>query len=141
MTLDSAGNLYGTASDRDPCTTECPAVKDAGYGVIWKLTPKGAETILYAFGINGNPTANVIRDGQGNIYGTAFSGWTTSTAFYGGVLFHLPATGQESTLYTFCSDPSCADGENPSYVTRDSKGNFYVQVQSTGSSALGAIRK
>lgn len=141
VTLDSAGNLYGTTSDFDVCATTCPAVKDGGYGVLYKLSSKGVETILYAFTINGNPTANVIRDGQGNLYGTAFSGWSTSTAFYGGALFKLPAKGAESTVYTFCADPACADGVNPSYVARDSKGNFYAQVMGAGSLMQGAIAK
>ena len=142
VTLDSAGNLYGTTSDLNTCTAECPStVKDAGYGVIWKLSPKGVETLLYAFGINGSPVANVIRDGQGNLYGAAFSGWSTETAFYGGVLFKLPAKGSESTLYTFCSEPNCADGVNPSYTARDSKGNFFALVLGTETWSQGAIAK
>ena len=141
VTLDSAGNLYGTTSDFNVCDSECPAVKDAGFGMIWKLSPSGAETILYAFGDNGNPTANVIRDGQGNLYGGAFAGNSTATAFYGGALFKVPAKGQESTLYAFCSMADCADGVDPSYTVRDSKGNFYTEVQGAGTSLQGAIAK
>lgn len=141
VTLDAAGNLYGTTSDLNICASECPGVKDAGFGVVWKLSAKGAETILYAFGDNGNPVANVIRDGQGNIYGSSFAGTSTATAFYGGALFKVPAKGQESSLYTFCADSGCMDGVNPSYIARDSKGNFYVQVANVGLSAAGAIAK
>jgi uncharacterized repeat protein (TIGR03803 family) len=140
-TLDSAGNLYGTASDLNVCDAECPTVKDGGYGVVWKLSAKGAvETILYAFGVDGNPVANLIRDGQGNLYGGAFAGGTASGGtFYGGALFKLPAKGAESTIYAFCADAGCADGQDPSYVARDSRGNFYAEVAGAGSAMQGAI--
>ena len=64
---DSAGNLYGT--------TSCGGT--AGAGVVFKLDTTGHETVLYSFtgGADGGiPTAGVIRDSAGNLYGTTYGG-------------------------------------------------------------------
>jgi uncharacterized repeat protein (TIGR03803 family) len=39
LTRDAAGNLYGTTSGGGPI----------GYGVVFKLSPTGTETVLYSF--------------------------------------------------------------------------------------------
>ena len=66
--LDSAGNLYGTASGGGA----------SGAGVVYKVDPSGNETVLYSFtgGADGNePTTGVILGPEGNLYGTtAFGG-------------------------------------------------------------------
>jgi len=67
VTLDSAGNLYGT-------TTQ------GGYGgsysgAVYKVAPDGTETLLHSFalGVDGTmPQSDVIIDKRGNIYGTTF---------------------------------------------------------------------
>jgi uncharacterized repeat protein (TIGR03803 family) len=61
---DAAGNLYGT-------TALCG---DFGLGTVFKLDLTGNETVLYSFpgGVNGSlPYAGVVRDTDGNLYGTA----------------------------------------------------------------------
>jgi uncharacterized repeat protein (TIGR03803 family) len=63
----SAGNLYGT--------TQAGGV--SGSGVVFKLDPAGAETVLYSFtgGADGGaPFAGLIRNSAGNLYGTAIGG-------------------------------------------------------------------
>jgi uncharacterized repeat protein (TIGR03803 family) len=65
---DAAGNLYGTTVFGGSCN-------DAG--MIFKLTPSGEETQLYAFtgGVDGaNPWAGLIQDSSSNLYGTASGG-------------------------------------------------------------------
>jgi uncharacterized repeat protein (TIGR03803 family) len=69
---DSAGNLYGTT---------CGGGANHN-GSVFKLTPSGGgwtETDLYAFtgGNDGScPWGSVIRDADGNIYGTTAYGGT-----------------------------------------------------------------
>jgi len=69
VTLDAAGNLYGT-------TFEC----GGGDGAIFKLSPSSngwTETVLYRFtgGDDGGvPWSSAIMDAQGNLYGTTSRG-------------------------------------------------------------------
>lgn len=71
VVFDAAGNLYGTTSYAGTYNG----------GVVFELTPRGegwSETILYAFDlevIDGTgPTAAVVLDGEGHVYGTTLTG-------------------------------------------------------------------
>ena len=68
--LDSQGNLYGT-------TEEGGAYNK---GVVFKLTPNGAYTILHSFdGTDGNmPNSGLTMDSQGNLYGITELGGASS---------------------------------------------------------------
>jgi uncharacterized repeat protein (TIGR03803 family) len=70
LTMDQAGNLYGTTSgDGAHC-----------YGSVFKLSPYGGGwtyTSLHDFtggSDGGSPESNVVIDPHGNLYGTAFGG-------------------------------------------------------------------
>jgi uncharacterized repeat protein (TIGR03803 family) len=65
---DSVGNLYGT-TEYGPY----------GCGEVYKIGPDGHVTTLYSFAAPGqadgcDPTAGVIRDSSGNLYGTTSFG-------------------------------------------------------------------
>ena len=70
LTLDSAGNLYGTTSDGG-------ASED---GTVFEL-PSGSTAITTLFSFSGSngqyPKANVIFDSAGNLYGTTVDGGTS----------------------------------------------------------------
>jgi uncharacterized repeat protein (TIGR03803 family) len=74
LIFDKAGNLYGTASGGGA----------AGYGVVFKLTPnsKGGwnETVPHHFLLNPGafPSAGLILDAAGNLYGTTQGDGTTT---------------------------------------------------------------
>jgi uncharacterized repeat protein (TIGR03803 family) len=71
LVRDAAGNLYGTTQAGGG--TGCQGGK--GCGTIFKVDTSGTETVLYSFGARGeNPTAALILDGKGNLYGTTFAG-------------------------------------------------------------------
>jgi uncharacterized repeat protein (TIGR03803 family) len=112
VSLDSAGNLYGTTYNGGT----------ANAGVVYKLDATGHETVLYSFtgGADGaNPYAGVIRDAAGNFYGTTFFGG----AWGSGVIYKLDPAGHETLLYTFFGE---SDGGRPyAGVIRDSAGNLY----------------
>jgi uncharacterized repeat protein (TIGR03803 family) len=67
LVRDAAGNLYGTTYEGGG--TGCASF---GCGTVFKLDPTGKETVLHTFtGAAGEwPTAGLIRDTAGNIYGT-----------------------------------------------------------------------
>jgi uncharacterized repeat protein (TIGR03803 family) len=69
VTLDRNGNLYGTtyAGGNAGCN------QNEGCGVVFKIAPDGSETVLHTFGNYGdgaNPSAALIKDGAGYLYGT-----------------------------------------------------------------------
>lgn len=83
LTLDAAGNLYGT-------TTKGGA---SNSGVVYEVTPAGVGSVLYNFtgGSDGAfPMAGVIFDSVGNLYGATSAGGTAG----GGAVFELsPGNG------------------------------------------------
>jgi uncharacterized repeat protein (TIGR03803 family) len=109
---DSAGNLYGTTSNGGAI----------GFGTVFKLDPAGHETVLYSFtggSDGGNPQAPLLRDKNGNLYGTTFVGG----AIYGvGTVFKVDANGNETVLHNFNGN----DGKYPEAgLIGDSQGNLY----------------
>lgn len=133
LILDQAGNLYGTtAYGGDVNSTSCTY----GCGVVFKLTPKTGggwtETALHRFtgGVDGaHPSARLIFDTAGNLYGTTFWGGNVSYCSSNGcgVVFKLsPKMGggwTESVLYTFTGG---VNGSNPAAnLIFDQAGNLY----------------
>jgi uncharacterized repeat protein (TIGR03803 family) len=76
---DSTGNLYGT--------TEYGAWNS--YGLVFKLTPDGTETVHSFCGTrtcSGTPVAGLVADRAGNLYGTSLAGGKSG---YSGTVFKL----------------------------------------------------
>ena len=122
LTLDSAGNLYGVSYYGGA----------NGVGSLFKVTPKGAVSIIYSFsGLNGDgelPFGSVIRDTQGNLYGQTFLGGTNGF----GTIFKITPNGHETILYNV---PTELDGTGQS-MTRDTAGNLYGY---TGHNGYGSV--
>jgi uncharacterized repeat protein (TIGR03803 family) len=124
LVLDAKGNLYGT-------TNSGGRGIDGGNGVVFKLDKAGRERVLYRFprtGAKGIRPHGVVRDAQGNLYGTTvFHG-----AFGWGTVFKLAPTGKLTVLYNFTGGN--ADGGDPyAGVVRDGQGNLF------GTTSAGAI--
>jgi len=116
LILDNSGNLYGTAQYGGA----------TGNGVVFKLSPAGQETVLYSFtGLadGGVPEAGLIRDAEGNLYGTDSQGAVGNCGFGCGVLFKLDPAGRLTVLYSFTG--GTAGGKPSSGVIRDAAGNLY----------------
>lgn len=121
LTLDSAGNLYGTASFGGA----------NGYGVVFELSPEGTswtETVVYSFCSQENctdgasPRNGLVMDKAGNLYGTAFYGPNSA----GGIFELSPSGGawMERIIYVF-------DGLVYSGLTTDSVGDLFGVTSST----------
>jgi uncharacterized repeat protein (TIGR03803 family) len=70
---DSAGNLYGATSQGGTTNSQCLG----GCGVIYEITNKGKEIVLYSFaGVPDGafPYGNLLFDDAGNLHGTTASG-------------------------------------------------------------------
>jgi uncharacterized repeat protein (TIGR03803 family) len=108
---DSSGNLYGTAENGGTY----------GAGTVYKITPKGKFSVLHSFGgttTDGDgPTAPLLLDDNGNLYGTTLAGGEDCVAgsnFGCGTVFKINSSGKESILHDFTGgDPSSLDGKTP----------------------------
>ncbi|MGH6889795.1 MAG: choice-of-anchor tandem repeat GloVer-containing protein [Rhizomicrobium sp.] len=93
---DKDGNLYG-ATQAGGSTTACNGV---GCGIVFEIAPDGTENILYDFtggGDGAHPSAGLVRDSTGNLYGTTQAGGTSGE----GTVFKLASGGKLSVLNTF----------------------------------------
>jgi uncharacterized repeat protein (TIGR03803 family) len=135
VTMDSAGNAYGTTFSGGECNSYVRS--SLGCGVVFKVDPAGNETVLYSFtgGADGDsPTAGVIRDSTGNLYGTTQWGGIREGSCKDpggcGVVFKLDPGGNETVLYRFTGG---ADGGYPrGGVILDSAGNLYGTTSAGG---------
>lgn len=51
----------------------------SGLGTVFKITPSGAETVLYSFAGSSdgaNPSANLVQGSDGTLYGSTGAGGT-----------------------------------------------------------------
>jgi len=154
LTIDRAGNLYGTSSaggdqvygcDNSYGTTGCGAVFElARFGTGWILRP------LYDFqGGNdfGNPEFGVVTGPDGALYGLSKGAENCTSYYVCGAVFRLapPPTScasficnwQETVLHQFTGQP---DGSLPaSRVIFDSTGNIYGVTFFGGLYNYGAV--
>jgi uncharacterized repeat protein (TIGR03803 family) len=142
VTLDPAGNLYGTT----------PLGGSHLAGTVFQLSlinGTWTENILYNFcsqqpncGDGQLPSATLIFDGSGNLYGTTQAGGFSSGCNGApcGTVFELsPGAGStwtETVLYSFCSVAHCTDGAwpTPNALIFDASGNLY------GTTATGGLQ-
>ena len=93
--------------------------------------------MLYGFkggGDGGLPVGGVIRDAEGNLYGTT-EGYG---AYHYGCVFKVDASGNETVLHSFTG----ADGADPSFgVTRGQAGNLYGTTRYGGEIDGGEVYK
>jgi uncharacterized repeat protein (TIGR03803 family) len=139
LIADASGNFYGTTyfgGGSSNCSGGC--------GTVFRLAPDGTVTVLHAFtgggGDGAHPTADLMADAQGNLYGTTLQGGGTFCKSYGcGTVFRLATDGTESLLYAFTGG---SDGANPSgSLIADTAGNLYSTTQGGGAKGYGTIFK
>jgi uncharacterized repeat protein (TIGR03803 family) len=124
----SGNTLYGSA----------PLGGSDGYGVVFEVDIKtGAETVLYTFtgkSDGANPTAGLVRDKKGNLYGTTPSGGAHT--LYGTVFEVVPKTKTETVLHSF--DDS--DGAYPDFLTLSTTEKaLFGTANGGGSSGYGVV--
>jgi uncharacterized repeat protein (TIGR03803 family) len=129
LTVDSKGNIYGTAARGGTVGPNC----GGACGAVFEFSPSGGFwtfKVIYAFTGNadgGTPTGHLTFDSQGDLYGTtSFGGTVNGYCAYGcGTVFRLrPSSGtwKFKTIHSF----SGPDGSNPrTGLTPDNFGNLY----------------
>jgi uncharacterized repeat protein (TIGR03803 family) len=128
VVLDANGNLYGTTTWGGTY----------GYGMVYKLTPTGKETVLHSFAgepdDGSDPQGALVLDPQGTLFGTTGGGGS----FSAGTVFQLSVKGDEAVLYNFGSN--AADGVFPvAGLLRDAQGDLYGTTVNGGADGFGTV--
>ncbi len=136
------GNFYGTTAYGGN-----GACNGYGCGTIFKITPSGMLTTLYVFCPEGRhycangsqPFSALVQTSDGNFYGTTLYGGNLNCNGTGdgcGTVFRITLSGVLTSLYSFCSQPSCTDGANPyAALVEDTDGNLYGTTTGGGNSS------
>jgi uncharacterized repeat protein (TIGR03803 family) len=135
------GNFYGTTE-----------IGGLGSGTVFKLTPGGVESVLYAFcGTSGSggcpagdgalPQAGLVQASDGNFYGTTFLGGAHNE----GTVFQVTPAGVETVLHSFSGNNGVAnstDGAEPiGDLIQGKDGDLYGTTEYGGADNLGTVFK
>ena len=132
----SDGNLYGTTWGGGA---------NGSKGTVFRITTGGVLTTLYSFCSQDNcadgqwPYAGLVQASDGNLYGTTGAGGVLGSY---GTVFKITVRGGLTTLYKFCSQNSCPDGNYPTgALVQASDGNLYGTTPNGGSIGTGTVFK
>jgi uncharacterized repeat protein (TIGR03803 family) len=128
------GDLYGTTQSGGA---------NVYYGTVFKITPGGTLTTLYSFCSQTNctdgatPFAGLVQAANGDLYGTTFYGGS------GGTVFKITPAGTLTTLYNFCSQTNCTDGDQPfAGLVQAANGDLYGTTYGGGANGgIGTVFK
>jgi len=126
VVTDPEGNHYGT--------TVFGGASNAG--TVFKLGASGTETALYSFtgGADGSqPQVGLVRDSEGNLYGTTEIGGTSGA----GVVFKVDTGGQETVRIHWGSGRGIPQGKPDQGL----KGQLYGTTAGGGPSNHGVVFK
>ena len=137
------GDFYGTTAAGG---TNC--ADTGGCGTVFKITPSGTLTTLYSFCAQTNCADGVRPNGlvqgtDGNFYGTTSVGGANCPDYMScGTVFQITPSGTLTTLYSFCAQSGCTDGEasdEGAALLQATNGNFYGTAEYGGSHNHGTI--
>jgi uncharacterized repeat protein (TIGR03803 family) len=118
------GHLYGTTKGGG----------SDNQGTVFRVSPAGKVTSLYSFCAQTNcidgsqPYAGLVLGVDGNFYGTTALGGVSCSLSSSlcGTVFRLTLSGTLTTLYSFCAQVGCPDGNLPeSSLVQATDGNLY----------------
>jgi len=142
LVFDSAnGSLYGTTVHGGGSAAAC----SGGCGTVFSLnTATAGYQTLYRFSgapsDGANPTAELLLDSAGDLYGTTANGGTVAANcnLGCGTVFLLPPnSGSDQVLHNFVGT---ADGANPaSGLTFDGQGNLWGTAVNGGAKGFGTV--
>jgi uncharacterized repeat protein (TIGR03803 family) len=97
-------------------------------GTVFKLSQSGALTTLHTFCLqedscpDGESPEGLIQATDGNFYGITGYGGANSE----GTIFKIDPAGNLTTLYSFCMQSGCPDGDTPfAALVQKTDGSFY----------------
>ncbi len=122
LVLATDANFYGTT----------PFGGARQQGTVFKISSQGDFTLLHSLAYEQGryPYGGLVQATDGDFYGT-----TERYGRHGGTIFKMTRDGHLATLYNFCSQNNCSDGEYPyAALIQATDGNFYGTAQYGGNS-------
>jgi uncharacterized repeat protein (TIGR03803 family) len=126
------GNFYGTTS----------AGGKNHAGTVFRMTPAGGVTVLYAFCAENNcadgqqAAGPLVQGANGDFYGTT----ALQGAHSRGTIFEISPAGVFRALYSFCRTTFCRDGATPTDgLIRAKDGSFYGVASGGGLYYYGVV--
>lgn len=109
-------------------------------GTVFQMTATGKLKTIYNFCVaaycsdGASPAAGLIAGANGGLYGTTESGGMNLR----GNIFEITPSGRLKTIYSFCSQANCADGDTPfAGVVQASDGTLYGTTYLGGDLSCG----
>jgi len=136
LAIDNNGNLYGATHSGGDGICIC--------GIVFELSPpavKGGawtESVKYRFtgGADGGEPTGIVRDSNGNLFGTTTAGGSTPPGY--GTVFEVDLGGSETVLWSFTNG---ADGGAPvGNVILDAHQKYvYGTARDGGANSAGVV--
>jgi uncharacterized repeat protein (TIGR03803 family) len=133
LVLGKNGDFYGTTSYGGTIPQGDSGIPS---GTVFRITSKGKFKQLYSFcktwpcPDGAQPDSALIQGTNGNFYGTTYGGGVNGNY---GTIFEITPEGALTTLYSFCAQTNCTDGELPTAgLVQGTDGNFYGATERGG---------
>jgi uncharacterized repeat protein (TIGR03803 family) len=135
VTMDNAGNLYGTTFEGGQYLPDCNDSKGEGCGTVFKLTPAaGGWTYTRLFAppptVGSSPGSPLVIGPGGGVYGT----FRLNGPNNNGAVFEILHSGERGTVPLVV-----ADGTDPAAALVLGDGVIYGSALGSGSDAPGTI--
>jgi uncharacterized repeat protein (TIGR03803 family) len=129
LVLGSDGHFYGTTYRGGQLNG----------GAFFQISSTGAFQVLHSFCnaaycAGGLPVYPPIQASNGDFYGTTQGGGATGA----GTVYQLTPAGVYTVLHSFCYGAGC-DGQQPTTIVEDGKGNLFGTTVSGGSNGYGTV--
>jgi uncharacterized repeat protein (TIGR03803 family) len=116
-------------------------MRACGFFLLWATTattlPAQTFTTLHSFdGTDGTYPRGGVQATDGNLYGTTAYGGANGF----GTVFKITTSGTLTTLYNFCSQTGCTDGQYPiAGLIQATDGNLYGTTYEGGANGFGTV--
>jgi uncharacterized repeat protein (TIGR03803 family) len=139
LVFGTDGNLYGTTGGGGSGTAYC----GTGCGTVFQLTTKGVLSTLHNFCSvapcydGSDPSSGLVQGRDGSYYGVTSA---DGGSYLQGTVYRITPKGVLTTLYAFCIQSGCTDGESPrAGLIQGTNGRFYGTTGSGGQHGYGEI--
>ncbi|SPE42639.1 3-carboxymuconate cyclase (fragment) [Candidatus Sulfotelmatobacter sp. SbA7] len=138
------GAFYGTTVAGGSSNNSCG---EEGCGTAFRVTATGQLLSSHFSPVQGEGlVAGLLLAANGNFYGTAYDGGANfgcdGSVVTCGTVFEVTPTGKITTLYSFCAQTNCMDGDEPrATLIEGPNGDFYGTSFQGGASGAGTVFK